>query len=312
MKSPNYGAWFKTLAALLICLRTKCCPTMTQNGFMPFLHPLISIQSHATSTSTYPWSVNMKKTPVILILKIQRNIFLNPSSYLSTLIFFDSEILRFSCKYLWLLLESIFFCALPKTVWCHVLHFSLRGGLLIPTVPSGDLIVSWPTLDAWPQVGCVVIAFVMWWHWCQWSQPLLVSQLTQGTWCWVSHCNGWLPLWANSQWDKSPTSLDPVFPTYKTFNYRSPTSIWFMLCLPIITLLPKYLQLFHLFYRSECYATHLVCRGTVMDVLPKMDRPWKWTQPTGCSLSHRCPECSGYVLRVITTHTQTEGKTKVN
>ena len=51
---------------------------------------------------------------------------------------------------------------------------------------------------------------------------------------------------------------------------------------------------------------------TVTDVLPKMDQPWKRTQPTGCSLSHQCPECSGYVLRVITTHIQTEGKTKVN
>ena len=53
-------------------------------------------------------------------------------------------------------------------------------------------------------------------------------------------------------------------------------------------------------------------KATVTDVLPKMDRPWKQTQPTGCSLSHQCPECSGYVLRVITTHIQTEGKTKVN
>ena len=32
---------------------------------------------------------------------------------------------------------------------------------------------------------------------------------------------------------------------------------------------------------------------TVTDVLPKMGWPWKQTQPTGCSLSHQCPECSG-------------------
>ena len=46
---------------------------------------------------------------------------------------------------------------------------------------------------------------------------------------------------------------------------------------------------------SSPTCTHTSLTHTVTDVLPKMDQPWKWTQPTGCSLNHQCPEHLGYV-----------------